>query len=262
MPKKSKGKKPAAKQLPLPSTGTYRKPARGQRFLSDDLQEAFSDPLRHIDPLRELSKALEAVGIDPQLPAQPDPALRDQWPLATTARTQHSELVALAVEHANDARKLAASRARTDREAQGQSNALRDLVLATMARRRDYAPPEGSDDERSPLLMDGEIICLATPQDDTRSTLLTVKIPRLVIDRLRDAVAALAPHRTMAGIVTLGVQLVLDVLEAEHLKQTGRRFPRKPGRVLEGGKPSRTRATTAQEAPRATTGRKKPTRKR
>jgi hypothetical protein len=50
--------------------------------------------------------------------------------------------------------------------------------------------------------------------------------------------------------------MVLDVLEAEHLKHTGSRFPKRPGQVLEGGRPSRTLATTAQRQPRQNTAKK------
>jgi hypothetical protein len=87
------------------------------------------------------------------------------------------------------------------------------------------------------------------PDEDARSAPLTLKLPQVVIDRLRDAVAALAPTRTMAGIAALGISMVLDVLEAEYLKHTGHRFPKRGGEALEGGRPSRTRTRDAQEAP-------------
>jgi hypothetical protein len=206
-------------------------------------------PLEKLDALDELRRALEAVGIDPHKQAQPDSFLQDQWHAVGSARTEHAELVALAVEHANDARAQASSKPRTMREVQQEADALRDLVRATILLRHNLRLPEGLEDDRRPLLMDGEIIGLVGPQDDARSALVTLKLPQVVIDRLRDAVAAMGGRRTMAGIAALGITLVLDVLEAESLKHTGKRFPKRAGEVLDGGRPSRTRATTAQKAP-------------
>lgn len=206
-------------------------------------------PLHGVDALEELRQAFKAVGIDPAHVHEREyrALLRE-----LTARTTHSELVALAVEHAEDAH------AQID----GQIYAadLRARVLATMHLRRNAPPPEGTEDERRPLLMDGEIIGLVHPHEDARSTLLTVKLPRVVIDRLRDAVVALGPDRTMAGIVSLGVQLVLDQLEAGYIRCTGHRFPKRPGQVLEGGRPSRTRARDAQPAPKPAKAGKAPRR--
>ena len=206
-------------------------------------------PLEKLDALDELRRALEAVGIDPHKQAQPDSFLQDQWHVVGSARTEHAELVALAVEHANDARAQASSKPSTMREVHQEADALRDLVRATILLRHNLRLPEGLEDDRKPLLMDGEIIGLVGPQDDARSALVTLKLPQVVIDRLRDAVAAIGGRRTMAGIAALGITMVLDVLEAESLKHTGKRFPKRPGQVLEGGRPSRTRATTAQKAP-------------
>jgi hypothetical protein len=216
------------------------------------------DPLHGVDPLEQLQMALDAVGIDPDKAAQPDEFLRDAWHQFATARTKQSEMVALAVAHAMDARAQRASKRRTMHEVQAEADALRELVRATMYLRRGMIPPDGAQDDRRPLRMDGEIIGLVGPQEDARSALVTLKLPQVVIDRLRDAVAALAPTRTMAGIAALGITMLLDVLEAEHLKHTGKRFPKRPGQVLEGGRPSRTRATTAQKAPGGQKSPKKP----
>jgi len=224
------------------------------RAHADDL--GLYHPLQ-VDALQELAKALKAVGIDPHKAAQPDEFLRDAWHQLGTARTEHAELVALAVEHANDARAQSASKPRTMREMHQEDDALRARVQATMMLRRNMRLPEGMQDDRRPVIMDGEIITLVGPQDEARSALVTLKLPQVVIDRLRDAVAATGPKRTMAGIAALGITMVLDVLEAEHLKHTGRRIPKRPGQVLEGGRPSRTRATTAQEAPIGAKGPKK-----
>jgi hypothetical protein len=223
----------------------------------DDLLAEVRHPLHGVDALEELSQALKVVGIDPAHVHEREyrALLRE-----LTARTTHSELVALAVEHAEDAHAQALSRPRTWQETVGEAAELRAKVLATMHLRRNSQPPEGTEDHRRPLLMDGEIIGLVHPHEDARSTLLTVKLPRVVIDRLRDAVVALGPDRTMAGIVSLGVQLVLDQLEAGYIRCTGHRFPKRPGQVLEGGRPSRTRARDAQPAPKPAKAGKAPRR--
>jgi hypothetical protein len=214
----------------------------------DDLLAEIRHPLHGVDAYQELLQALELVGIDPAHVHEREyrSLLRE-----LTARTTHSEQVALAVEHAEDARALTRAKVRTDPEGAAQLQALRARVLATMYLRRNHQPPEGTEDDRRPLLMDGEIIGLVHPHEDARSTLLTVKLPKVVIDRLRDAAAALGPDRTMAGIVSLGVQMVLDQLEAGYIRCTGHRFPKRPGQVLEGGRPSRMRTRDAQPAPKA-----------
>ena len=232
---------------------------KGQQTLPGLPPEVLEDirhPLHGVDPLQELDRALAAVGINPAHQRQADDFLQDQWVHFCHARTQHAELVALAVEHANDARAAAAARPRTDQEGRRQQDALRALVQATMLLRRNLRLPEGMKDDRKPLRMDEEIIGLVGPDEDARSALVTLKLPQVVIDRLRDAVAAMGGRRTMAGIASLGITMVLDVLEAEHLKHTGSRFPKRPGQVLEGGRPSRTLATTAQRQPRQNTAKK------
>lgn len=231
------------------------------RLSESDLAEAM-DPLRAVDPLEKLAEALEMVGIDPAKPSQPDEFLGDAWHKFVQVRSYHADLVALAVAHAQDARAVASWKPGKQpgtslRDAQQQAfvtsqqmtKHLRDLVQATLYLQRNMRPPAGIQDDRRPLMMDGEIIALVAPEDDARSALVTLKLPRVVIDRLRDAVLAMAPSRTMAGIAALGITMVLDLLEAEHLRHTGQGFPRRPGEVLEGGRPSRTTATTAQPAP-------------
>jgi len=255
---------PEAGQTPAMSKPTKRArkrakpaeqaPAKYVQPMFPELPRAVLEDLRHplhgVDPLEQLRQALELVGIDPSKAAQPNVFLEEAWALVAKARTAHSELVALAVEHAEDARRQAASRPRTAQEGQRQDAALRDQVLCTLLRRGNLRLLEGLEDERRPLVMDGEVITLVGPDEDARANLITFKLPQLVIDRLRDAVAALAPHRTMAGIVALGITLVLDELEAQYVKHTGHRFPKRGGEVLEGGRPSRTRARDAQEAPK------------
>ena len=234
---------------------------KGQQTLPGLPPEVLEDirhPLHGVDPLQELDRALAVVGINPAHQRQADNFLQDQWVHFCHARTQHAELVALAVEHANDARAAAAARPKTDEEGRRQQDALRALVQATMLLRRNLRLPEGMQDDRRPLRMDEEIIGLVGPDEDARSALVTLKLPQVVIDRLRDAVAALGGRRTMAGIASLGITMVLDVLEAEHLKHTGNRFPKRPGQVLEGGRPSRTLATSAQKAPGGQKTSKKP----
>ena len=246
-----------------------RKPAKRAKAQPNMVQPMFPElprevledlrhPLHGVDPLEQLRQALELVGIDATKAAQENPFLGSDWAGFAKARTKASELVALAVEHADDARRHLASRVRTDRDGIKQLDALRDRVLATMLRWQRCKMLEGLEDDRRPLVMDGEVITLVGQDDDARANLITFKLPQLVIDRLRDAVAALSPHRTMAGIAALGISMVLDVLEAEHVKHTGRRFPKRAGEVLEGGRPSRTRARDAQESPEARRPRKKP----
>ena len=247
----SKRAKPA-KQAP---TG-YVQPAFPE--LPRDVLEDLRHPLHGVDPLERLQQALDLVGIDPSKPSQPCPFMGDQWPHTAYARTPHSELVALAVEHAEDARRYGASRPRTHREAERERDALRDLVLCTLLRRGNLRLFEGLEDDRRGLRMDGELVTLVGPDDDARSSPCTLKLPQVVIDRLRDAVAALAPTRTMAGIAALGVSMVLDVLEAEYLKHTGHRFPKRGGEVLEGGRPSRVRSRDAEEAPEPRKPKKRP----
>jgi hypothetical protein len=234
-------------QQPLP--GMIDKHGRTSADLAAAAAAAGLDHPLRTDALEELANALAAVGIDPRLPVQPDEFAGDRWHLLGHARTGHSEQVALAVEHAQDARALAATRVRTDAAGAALMDQLRAKVWATMCLRRRLRLPVDLPDARRPLTMDDEIITLVGPDDDERTALVTLKLPQVVIDRLRDAVHALAPRRTMAGISALGISMVLDVLEAEHLKHTGRRFPRRGGEVLEGGRPSRTRATTAGTGP-------------
>lgn len=238
-----------------------------QSVIDPALREDLQSPLAGVDPVEELIEALRLVCIDPHHEHK-----RPYVELlrAMTARTTHSELVALAVTHADDAKRLLPQTMFPGDSKAGWASALdqwfhpleiakrkdqlRELVRSTMQLRRSL-PPVG-DDQRRPLVMDGEIIDLVPPEADARSVLLTVKIPRVVIDRLRDAVMALAPDRTMGGIVALGVQMVLDQLEADYIRAMGHRFPKRAGQVLEGGRPSRTRATTAQAAPKAKKGQK------
>jgi hypothetical protein len=220
--------------------------------------EQCSDPVLSQDPMAVLEAALEAVGIDIHKPATPDGKLfrglliHQVGMNPVTARTDRSEQLALVVAHAEDARKLAAAKPKTMQELQHLTNQLREKVRATLYLRRAVRPPVGLKDERRPLVMDAEIISLVGPDDDARSALVTLKLPRVIVDRLRDAVCALQPSRTMAGIASLGISQVLDVLEAHYLLQTGTRFPARPVEVLAGGRPSRTTATSAAKPPTRT----------
>lgn len=238
------------------------KPSPAQPLLPgipDDARRRLIDPLHGVDPLEQLQQALDLVGIDPAQGSQPDAFTGDGWRMFAQVSPAAAHLVALAVAHAQEARRLAAAQldrpAMTKRDSQEihdmlmrMTDQLRDRVQASMYLRRNMRPPKGADDRR-PLMMDGEVVTLVQPGDDARSALVTLKLPRVIIDRLRDAVHAMAPARTMAGIAALGITMVLDLLEAEHLKHTGTGFPRKPGKVLEGGRPSRTTATTAEARP-------------
>jgi len=235
----------------LPASELRRRKSRDPdvQLVMPELAGVLAHPLHGVDALQELRAALALIGLDPSKDPGPEQlALLRQ----ATARTAHSEQVALALEHAAEAMAQARSRPKTMYEVQREAAELKRRVLATMALRRllERDPVTCGDDDRIPLVMDGELVALVSPEQDARAALLTVKLPRVVIDRLRSAVHALAPDRTMGGIVALGVQLVLDQLEARYLVATGRRFPKR-SKALEGGRPSRTRATTAMEAPRA-----------
>jgi hypothetical protein len=220
--------------------------------------EQCSDPVLSQDPMAVLEAALEAVGIDIHKPTKPDGKLfrglltHQVGANPVTARTDRSEQLALVVAHAEEARQLAAAKPKTMQELQHLTDQLRERVRATLYLRRAVRPPVGLKDERRPLVMDAEIISLVGPDDDARSALVTLKLPRVIVDRLRDAVCALQPSRTMAGIASLGISQVLDVLEAHYLLQTGRRFPARPVEVLAGGRPSRTTATSAAKPPTRT----------
>jgi hypothetical protein len=216
--------------------------------LTAEERREFSDPVRHIDAAKALMKALEAAGIDWSKARQPDP-LGPEWASRTTARTDHSEQMALAVTHAEDAKAVAAGHL--------ASKHLDDDVKCTLYLRRGMQPQGGLQDARQPVIMDGEIVCLAGPEDDARSDLITMRLPRVVVERLRDAVHALAPRRTMAGIASLGISMVLDVLEAAHIRHEGRGFPRRPVQALEGGRPSRMRAVAPRARKPAKQARKK-----
>jgi hypothetical protein len=204
---------------------------------------AFLDPVAKMNPDQELIKALEAVGIDLAKACQPAALLRQSAGLLT-ARTAHSEQVALAVAHAEDARAC--------RDGKYASENLRQDVLATLYLRRNLPLPSGLHDTRTPLIMDGECVALVQPSDDARSGLIAFKVPRVLVDRLRDAVHAMQPTRTMAGIVSLGIATVLDALESQVIRQTGKGFPKRPTKVLTGGRPSRTTATNAAKPPNRT----------
>jgi len=259
----------AAQTVPMakrkPQTGKRAaKPAGSPREVQPPIPgmeawaEQFTDPVLSQDPIKVLQAAMEAVGMDPAKPIQPGGKLFGG--LITlqmafdpvTARTDRSEQLALVVAHAEDARKLAASKPRTMQELQQLTDQLRQKVRATLCLRRAIKPPADLPDDRRPLFMDAEIIGLVGPDDDARSALVTLKLPRVIVDRLRDAVCALQPSRTMAGIASLGITQVLDVLEAHYLLQTGRRFPARPVEVLTGGRPSRTTATSAAKPPTRT----------
>ena len=209
---------------------------------------AFLDPVAKMNPDQELIKALEAVGIDLAKPCQPATLLRQGAGLLT-ARTAHSEQVALAVAHAEDARAC--------RDGKYASENLRQDVLATLYLRRNLPLPSGLHDPRQPLIMDGECVALVQPSDDARSGLVAFKVPRVLVDRLRDAVHAMQPTRTMAGIVSLGIATVLDALESQVIRQTGKGFPKRPTKVLTGGRPSRTAATNAAKPPTRTKPKKR-----
>ena len=220
--------------------------------------EQCTDPVLSQDPIHVLQEAMAAVGLDPAKPIHPGGKLfgglltHQVGANPVTARTDRSEQVALVVAHAEEARKLAASKPKTMQELQEQTNQLREKVRATLCLRRAVRPPAGLKDDRRPLVMDAEIISLVGPDDDARSALVTLKLPRVIVDRLRDAVCALQPSRTMAGIASLGISQVLDVLEAHYLLQTSTRFPARPVEVLAGGRPSRTTATSAAKPPTRT----------
>lgn len=257
---------PMAKRRPTTSKRTP-KPATQARKARDvqppipgleAWAEQCSDPVLSQDPMAVLEAALEAVGIDIHKPAKPDGKLfrglltHQVGANPVTARTDRSEQLALVVAHAEEARQLAAAKPKTMQELQQLTDQLRERVRATLHLRRAVRPPDGLKDERRPLVMDSEIISLVGPDDDARSALVTLKLPRVIVDRLRDAVCALQPSRTMAGIASLGISQVLDVLEAHYLLQTGRRFPARPVEVLAGGRPSRTTATSAAKPPTRT----------
>jgi len=257
---------PMAKRRPTTSKRTP-KPATQARKARDvqppipgleAWAEQCSDPVLSQDPMAVLEAALEAVGIDIHKPAKPDGKLfrglltHQVGANPVTARTDRSEQLALVVAHAEEARQLAAAKPKTMQELQHLTDQLRERVRATLYLRRAVRPPAGLKDERRPLVMDAEIIGLVGPDDDARSALVTLKLPRVIVDRLRDAVCALQPSRTMAGIASLGISQVLDVLEAHYLLQTGGRFPARPVEVLAGGRPSRTTATSAAKPPTRT----------
>jgi len=203
---------------------------------------AFMDPVAQLHPERELLKALEAVGIDIHKPCQPSAQMRVGVGLLT-ARTAHSEQVALAVAHAEDARACS--------QGDYPSQNLQQDVLATLYLRRQLPLPDGLHDTRTPLIMDGETVALVQPTQDARSAIVAFKLPRCLVDRLRDAVNALQPTRTMAGIVSLGIATVLDALESQVIRTTGAGFPKRATEVLAGGTASRTTATTAMRKPTA-----------
>lgn len=98
-------------------------------------------------------------------------------------------------------------------------------------------PLEG--DTRTPLVIDGQVVALLDDPDDGKRQLLTLKLPRVIVERLRDAAAAMQPARTMAGLATVALQQLLDQLEAELLTQTGLGIPQRPEsqQVLAGGRP-------------------------
>lgn len=203
-------------------------------WLTAEERRDLVDPVKQLNASHELLAAMETAGIDPHKATQPDPFMGAEWATLTSARTDHSEQLALAVEHAEDAKAVSAGRM--------SEQALMECVKCTLYLRRNMTPQGGLKDDRRPVLMDGEIICLAGPDDDIRTDLITMRLPRVVVERLRDAVHALSPRRTMAGIASLGISLVLDVLEAAHIRHEGHGFPRRPAQALEGGRPSRLRA--------------------
>jgi hypothetical protein len=101
------------------------------------------------------------------------------------------------------------------------------------------------DDHRTPLVVDGQVVALLDDPGEGLTQLLTLRLPRIIIDRLRDAAAALRPQRTMAGLATVGIQMMLDQLEAALIEQTGQGFPQRQTEVLPGGRPQRVRQPAA-----------------
>ena len=96
-------------------------------------------------------------------------------------------------------------------------------------------------DDRTPLVIDGQTIALLDDPDDGKRQLVTLKLPRVIVERLRDAAAMLQPQRTMAGLASVALQQLLDQLEAELLTQTGLGIPQRPEsqQVLKGGRPQK-----------------------
>jgi hypothetical protein len=100
--------------------------------------------------------------------------------------------------------------------------------------------PEAGD-SRVPLVIDGQAIDLLDDARDGLTQLVTLRLPRVVIERLRDAAALLHPHRTMAGIATVGAMALLDQIEVQLIRQTGQGIPRRPADTQLGGRPQRLR---------------------
>lgn len=93
----------------------------------------------------------------------------------------------------------------------------------------------------SELIMDGVVIAELDDPQDGLTQLVTLRLPRVVIERLRNAAALLQPSRTMAGIVSIGVTTQLDQIETSLMRQTGQGIPQRPAGTHLGGRPQRLR---------------------
>lgn len=106
---------------------------------------------------------------------------------------------------------------------------------------------------KTELMMDGVVIAALDDPSEGLTQLVTMRLPRIVIERLRDAAALLHPHKTMAGIVAVGVTTLLDEIETAVIRQTGEGIPRRPAGTQLGGRPQRLRKPKPREG--ATDGR-------
>lgn len=102
-------------------------------------------------------------------------------------------------------------------------------------------------DNRRPLVVDHEVIRLIDQPEDGLTQLLTLRLPRVVIDKLRDAAALLQPHKTMAGLATVAILQLLDQIEGQLLEATAEGIPPRPVGTQLGGRPSRLRKPRAKE---------------
>lgn len=107
------------------------------------------------------------------------------------------------------------------------------------------------DDHRTPLVVDGQVVALLDDPDDGKVQHITMKLPRVIIERLRDAAAALHPQRTLSGLATVAIQQLLDQIEAALIIQTGQGFPDRQTDVLAGGRPQRLRRPAPADRPLA-----------
>lgn len=107
------------------------------------------------------------------------------------------------------------------------------------------------DDHRTPLVVDGQVVALLDDPDDGKVRHITFKLPAVVIERLRDAAAAMHPDRTISGLATVAIQQLLDRIEAALVIQAGQGLPRRKTDVLAGGRPQRLRQPAPADRPMA-----------